>query len=259
VSESGHGYTPDTDVDESDALDLDDDAARGGMFDDDPERESTSTVALFEGDEGALELGQRRALVYLLKHRYISAQRYPLEWKALIVNPRPIRVRLNDLFMELHLDTDREVAYKRQIAPEGGGRPFPTLLHDTPWGREDTILLVYLRARYRSEQAAGAERVFIDREDMLEHIAQYRPPHATDVLGDQKKAQKAIEAVYKAGLLLGASTGDRFEIPRAIEVLLPMEKLTGLLYWLRRENGTIDPETGGSAPSTVAQTSEAPA
>jgi hypothetical protein len=226
------GYTePDLD-----ATDDADEAAADPFGVDDPERELTSTVALFEGDEGGLEEAQRRALVVLLKHRFISAPTHPREWKVLVVNPRPIRSRLNDLFLDLVLDTDREVAYKRPVNNESGSRPYPTLLHDTPWGREDTILLVYLRSRFRAEDAAGAERVFVDRADMLDHIAAHRPDRATDVAGDAKRAAKAVETVYRAGLLIGASTGDRFEISRAIEVLLPMEKLQDLLTWLRQQN-----------------------
>lgn len=236
--------------------DLDDDQLRpeppalGADFDEDPERELTSTVALFEGDEGGLELGQRRALVVLLKQRFMSSETHPKEWKALVASPRLIRARLNDLFLDLELDRDREVAFKRQVSPEGGGRPFPTLLHDAPWGREETILLVHLRSRYRAEQAAGANRVFVDRPDMLEFIAQYRPEHATDIAGDAKKAARAVESVYKAGLLLGASTGDRFEVSRAIEVLLPLEKLHDLLAWLREQNAATDPD--GDGPTTPA-------
>jgi hypothetical protein len=229
---------------------------------DDPERESTASVALFEGDEGGLELDQRRALVVLLKQRFITARTQPKEWRALTRNPRPIRARLNDLFLELHLDVEREVAYKRQISPEGGGRPFPTLLYDAPWGREDTILLVYLRSRFRSEQAAGAQKVFVDREEMLEFVEQHRPAHATDQAGDARKAGKAIEALYRAGLLVGLSTADRFEVSNAIEVLLSMEKLTELLAWLREQNrraaGT--PAAGTSAGDTSAGPSrDAPA
>lgn len=226
-------------------------------LDDDPERELTSTVALFEGDEGGLELGQRRALVVLLKQRFISSETHPKEWKALIASPRPIRARLNDLFLDLELDRDREVAFKRQVAPEGGGRPFPTLLYDAPWGREETILLVHLRAKYRAEQAAGAERVFVDRPDMLEFIGQYRPGHATDVSGDAKKAARAVESIYKAGLLLGPSTGDRFQVSRAIEVLLPLEKLQDLLAWLREQNAEdSDPATDPAATEADPATSE---
>jgi hypothetical protein len=204
--------------------------------------ESTSSLALFEGDEGGLELDQRRALVVLLKQRFISGRTHPKEWRALTRNPRPIRARLNDLFLELHLDAEREVAYKRQVSPEGGGRPFPTLLYDAPWGREDTILLVYLRSRLRSEQAAGNERMFVDREDLLEFVDQHRPAQATDQVGDTKRAIKAIETLYKAGLLIGPSTADRFEVSNAIEVLLPMERLQELLAWLRAQNSTDDGE-----------------
>lgn len=214
--------------------------AAGELEVDDPERENTSTVALFEGDEGGLELDQRRALVVLLKQRFISGRTHPKEWRALTRNPRPIRARLNDLFLHLHVDTEREVAYKRQVTPEGGGRPFPTLLYDAPWGREDTILLVFLRTRFRSEQATGANRVFVDRDDMLDFIDQHRPEHATDQAGDAKRAVKAIEALCTAGLLIGPRTADRFEVSAAIEVLLPMEKLTELLTWLREQNRSDD-------------------
>ncbi|GAA2165114.1 DUF4194 domain-containing protein [Pedococcus bigeumensis] len=207
----------------------------------DPERELTSTLALFEGDEGGLELDQRKTLVVLLKKRFISNQSDPKEWKALMANPRVIRSRLNDLFMDLHLDTEREVAYKRQVSPEGGGRPFPTLLYDTAWGREDTILLVYLRTQARHEQASGAERVFVERDDMLEFIAQHRPERATDQTSDAKRASAAVEALTKAGLLMTTNIPDRFEVSAAIEVMLPMEKLHELLAWLKEQNNPTDP------------------
>lgn len=204
---------------------------------DDPEREVTSTVALFEGDEGGLELAQRKALVALLKQRFISNATHPREWRALVANPRPIRARLNDLFLELHLDRDREVALKRQVLPEGGGR-FPTLLYDAAWSREETIALVYLRSRYRREQATGARRAFVDKDDILAFIAQHRPEHATDESGDARRAERAVEAVHRTGLLVGASTDERFEISNAIEVLLPLPRLTELLRWLQEQNAT---------------------
>jgi hypothetical protein len=231
------------------------DLAADDLDRDDPERELSSTLALFEGDEGGLELAQRRALVALLKHRFISARTHQREWNALVANPRLIRTRLNDLFLDLHLDPDREVAYKRQVAPEGGGRPFPTLLHDTPWGREDTVLLVYLRSHCHSERAKGAERVFVDKIDMLEHIAQNRPGSATDQSGDAKRATKAVETLYRAGLLIGPTDADRFEVSRAIEVLLPMPKLHELLAWLRTQTKP-DGELSDYCPQTTDTTDD---
>jgi hypothetical protein len=209
---------------------------------DDPDRELTSSVALFEGDDGALELAQRRALVALLKQRFITARSHPKEWLTLTANPRLIRSRLNDLFLDLHLDTDREVAYKRQVIPEGGGR-FPTLLYDVAWTREETMLLVYLRTRSRSEEVAGTSRTFVDREDMLQYVAALRPAHATDQAADARRAAKAIESLNSAGLLVGLRTADRFEVSPAIDVVLPLERLQELLCWVQAKNSTGEAST----------------
>jgi hypothetical protein len=214
--------------------------------------EVTSSVALFDGDQGTLDIDQRRALVVLLKNRFISAATHAREWRALARSPAPITSRLNDLFMELHLDLEREVAFKRQVAPEGGGRPFPTLLYDAPWTREETIVLVYLRQRYRNEQAGGAEKAYVDRDDILDYVEQHHPSSATDRAGNARKAQRAVENVYKAGLLIGRSDADRFEISAAIDVLLPLEKLQELTAWLKEQN---DARGGSSGTSSTGSTS----
>ncbi|MGZ4436863.1 MAG: DUF4194 domain-containing protein [Nocardioides sp.] len=202
---------------------------------DDPEREATTSVSLFEGDEGGLEHAQRRALVALLKQRFISARTHPQDWRALTENERLIRSRLNDLFLELQIDPVREVAWKRQAVSETGQK-FPTLLYDAAWSREETVVLVHLRDRFRAATAAGEERVFVDREDVVEYVAGFRPGHATDVSGDEKRARNAVSSVNKAGLLIGAPTDHRFEISEAIESLLPLERLKELLVSLQQTN-----------------------
>lgn len=236
-------------------LDADPDFADAVFGFDDPDRELTSSVALFEGDEGGLEQAQRRALVAIVKNRFITADSHPKEWRALVANPRLIRSRLNDLFLDLHLDVDRQVAFKRQAVPEAGGR-FPTLLHDTAWSREETILLVFLRTRSRADEAAGIAKTFVDRDDMLEHIASLRPQHATDQTGDAKRAVKAVESLLRAGLLIGPSTGERFEVSRAIDVVLPLERLTGLLTWLEQQNAggaAAEPDVDVDVPVDISE------
>ena len=59
------------------------------------------------------------------------------------------------------------------------------------------------------------------------YVAGFRPPHATDVSGDEKRARNAVSSVNKAGLLIGAPTDDRFEISEAIESLLPARAAPG--------------------------------
>ncbi|GAA2145047.1 hypothetical protein GCM10009844_19320 [Nocardioides koreensis] len=225
---------------------------------DDPGREATTSVSLFEGDEGGLEHDERRALVTLLKQRFISARTHPRDWRALTENERVIRGRLNDLFLELQIDPVREVAWKRQAVSETGQK-FPTLLYDAAWSREETIVLVHLRDRFRAAASAGEARVFVDRDDIVEYVAGFRPPHATDVAGDEKRARNAVGNVNRAGLLIGAPTDDRFEISEAIEPLLPLELLRELLVSLQQTNEpeqAEDPLFGGYEPEPAEQDEE---
>ncbi len=194
---------------------------------------------VFAGDTGALELAARRALVTLLKHRFITASSHPRDWRALLTHRTAIRARLNDMFLDLHLDTEREVALKRQVTPEGGGR-FPTLLHDLPWPREETALLVHLRSRARGEELAGQSRSFVERADLLDHLSSLRPPNATDHKGDTRRGERAIDALNRAGLLVGPADANRYEISPAINVILPVERLTELLESLTTEVGAAD-------------------
>lgn len=217
-----------TDTDIADVADIDTDEVEDFEAD---------SVSLFEGDEGGLEYAQRQALVSLLKQRFISARTHPRDWQVLVENERVFRSRLNDLFLDLQVDRAREVAWKRQAQAEGGGR-FPTLLHDTAWSREETLVLVHLRDRLRAGLAGGDARVYVDRDDLLDYVASYRPDHATDESGDEKRARNAVTSVAKAGLLIATATEDRFEISEAVEPLLPLELLRELLEALRQANGT---------------------
>src|SRR5262249_14376162 len=97
--------------------------------------------SLFEGDLGQLADGDLRALVVILKRRYVSAERDPDVWRILVENRIALETRLNDMFLQLVVDRDYGVAYKRQAVPDGGGT-FPTLLHNAAYSREQTILMV---------------------------------------------------------------------------------------------------------------------
>ena len=72
---------------------------------------------------------------------------------------------------------------------------------------------------------AGEGRVFVDREDVVDYVVGFRPPHATDVAGTRSGPAARWPASSKSGLLIGARTDDRFEISEAVEPLLPLELL----------------------------------
>jgi hypothetical protein len=195
----------------------------------------SESLSLFEGDDGGLSIDQRKTLVLILKHRYISAAQQPSEWRTLLASTHLLKSRLNDLFLDLHIDHHYEVAFKRQALPEGGDR-FPTLLYDAAYTREETILLVLLRQRFRSERANGQELVLVDRDNLLDNVGHFRPEHATDRSGDIRRANGAIDSLVKARVLLKTSDPDRFRVSPVIEVLLPVERLAELLEWLVAEN-----------------------
>lgn len=213
--------------------------------------DAAQSFSLFEGDEGGLTVEQRRTLVLLLKHRYISAALQPAEWRTLLASQRLLTSRLNDLFLDLHVDLHYEVAFKRQAVGEGGEK-FPTLLHDVAYTREETILLVLLRQRFRSERANGVDIVIVDRDNLVDNVAHFRPEHATDRFGDARRATAAVDSLAKARVLLKTSDPDRFRISAVIEVLLPIERLTELWQWLVDQNGTEQPDAAAAVvPDTT--------
>lgn len=177
------------------------------------------------------------ASCFVLKHRYISAEQNPTEWAVLLDAQLAIRSRLNDLFLELHIDHDAQIAFKRQAVPEGDGR-FPTLLHDIAHTREETILLVFLRERFRSDRSGGADAVYVDRDELLDTVERFRPPDANDRAGDTRRVENAITSLQRSGLLLRTADEQRLRIAPVIEVLLPVPRLHALLESLWTLNGT---------------------
>lgn len=197
---------------------------------------------LFEGDQGQLAGEVRRTLVSLLKKRYISADRNPVDWRVLTQNRRLLESRLNELFIKLVVDADRGVAYKRHAHPDQGTQPFPTVLHDQSYSREETILLVHLRMLLRGAQLEDPA-VFVDRSELMEEIANYRPAEATNQVRDEKAARAAIDSLVRLDLLIDSGDAERFRVAPIVEVLMSLERLTELVVWLK----TLQPGDGDAA------------
>ena len=102
------------------------------------------------------------------------------------------------------------------------------------------MVLVHLRDRFRAATAAGEGRVYVDREDVVEYVAGFRPRTPPTWPATRSGPATRSASVNKAGLLIGSPTDDRFEISEAIESLLPLELLKELLVSLQQTN---DPES----------------
>ncbi|RLP09676.1 DUF4194 domain-containing protein [Propionibacterium australiense] len=206
--------------------------------DDDPNEHGDATeetsLAMFEGDSSRLFPEQRRCLHALLKHRYLSAEKHPEHWAVLMADTELIKSRLNDVFLDLHIDRTHRIAFKRQATADS--EPLPTLLRASSHTKEETIVMVHLRRRFFTQRQEGDEAVFVDRQALLDEVADMRPDHATNRAMDQNRANKAIDSLVTAQVLLRTPDPDRFQISPVVEVLLPVEKLRALWTWLIESN-----------------------
>lgn len=218
-------------------------------LDDDPDAWSNgaepATSALFDGDIGTLEDKQRRALVALLKHKFISSATHAAEWKIIRDDQELFRSRLNDMFLELHLDERYEVAFKRRVVGDGV-KDFPALLQDLAWTREETLILVYLRNRHRMEQMSGRDDVTIEREEIDDYVKRFRPVHATDRAADETRFRKAVDNLITAKVLQKTNDAERLRISTVIPVLLPVARLKDLQEWLAARNTGLNADKPGT-------------
>lgn len=191
------------------------------------------SFALWEGDQGTLDARQRDTLVALLKKAFISSDDRA-EWRTLTRNPDPIRTNLNNLYFNLVIDPRSEVAYASPART--ADNPFKTLVRDAPNNREETLLLIYLRERFRSATANAEPYVYADTLAMYDYVQRFRPDSATDKVADERRVTNAIAGLLTAGLLVRTSDEGRYRVHRAIEALLPLPKLTQLVEAFKRLN-----------------------
>ncbi|MBU8579993.1 DUF4194 domain-containing protein [Brevibacterium luteolum] len=223
-----------------------DDLALDGLDDVNPVQEDETadqlSLAMFEGDTSVLFPEARQCLHLLLKKRYLSADRQPAEWETLMSNETLIRSRMHDLFLELHIDREQRIAFKRSVTTETGAG-LPSLLRNASYTKEETIVLIALRQRYFASRQEGDDAVFIDRETLLDEVADRRPETATNRAMDEKRANNAIDSLIKAEILRETNDPERLQILGIVEVLLPLEKLRELLTWLTSRNSEDATET----------------
>jgi hypothetical protein len=198
---------------------------------------------LFEGDQGLLAAEVRRTLVSLLKKRYLAADRNPVDWRVLQQNRHLLESRLNEVFIRLVVDTERGVAYKRHAHPDEGTVPFPTVLHDQSYSREETILLVHLRMLLRGRQLDDPG-VFVDRAELMAEVANYRPPESTNQVRDEKAVRAAIDSLSRLDLLTDTGDGERYQVAPIVEVLMSLDRLQELGGWLESQTSDGQEDSG---------------
>lgn len=190
------------------------------------EPSASASEPLYPGDSGTLGLDARRVLVQLLSGPSLDARRHSRLWPVLLAHEVEIRSRLADLFLELVLDAELQVAFVRQA--DTGELETPILLRRTPLTFLESALLLYLRELLAQADIRG-ERAVVSLDEMLEQMKLYERNLNTDRAGFEKRARAAVEKVKKNSLLSAVrGSADRFEIAPTLKLLFSAEEVAAL-------------------------------
>lgn len=182
--------------------------------------------ALYASDSGDLPLETRRVLVQLLVGPSLEARRHSQLWPILLRDEALIRRRLSELFLDLVLDRDMQVAFTRQA--DAGELEVPVLLRRAPLTFIDSVLLLYLRQRL-SQADVHAERAAVSTEEIVDHLSTYERTASTDRAGFVKRVNASIEKIKKHSILQKIrASEDRYEISPTLKLLFSVEEILSL-------------------------------
>ena len=190
--------------------------------------EQAPDQALYQGDSGKLSLDARRVLVQLLAGPSLDGQRHSKLWPILIRDEAAIRSRLSDLFLQLVIDRDLQVAFTRQA--ETGDLDVPRLLRRANLTFLDSILLLHLRQRLTQAEAHG-DRAVVSTDEIVEFLSVYEQAGNTDRALFEKRIHASIEKIKKHSILRKIrSSEDRLEISPTLKLLFSAEEIHALTW-----------------------------
>jgi len=189
--------------------------------------EAPQAVApLYPGDTGELPIETRRVLVQLLAGPSIDGRRHGKLWPALIRDEGLVRARLSELFLDLVIDRDLQVAFTRQA--DTGEIDAPTLLRRTQLTFLDSALLLFLRQRLTGAEARG-DRGVITAPEIVSHLTLYEHAVNTDKAGFSRRATAALRKMTQQKILIKLrGSEDRYEISSALKLLFSPETIGAL-------------------------------
>jgi hypothetical protein len=186
----------------------------------------TDAGAGFAGDTGRLPLDTRRVLVQLLLGPSIDATRQRRLWPVLLRDQAVIRSRLHELFLELVVDAEQQVAFTRQVVADEIDAP--VLLRKSNLTFLETALVLFLRQRLTQADAQG-ERAVVAFDEMQAQLAVYERVANPDQARFGRQVVAAIEKAKRLGLVrLLPGGSQRFEVSPALKLLFPAEAIQAL-------------------------------
>jgi hypothetical protein len=192
-----------------------------------------SGETLWTGDTGQLRDPSRRALLDLIRGPYLSGTRNRTLWSALLADEAAVRSRRHDLFLDLVVDRDHEVAFVRRVtAPE---REVPSAVRSATLTFIDTAMLLVLRQMLLTAETDG--RVIVGQDEVFEQLQVYRQADRDEhdfgkrLNASWTKMQNTLRVVHSAG-------DDRVEISPVLRLLLDDQQVAAIAREYRRLAGS---------------------
>lgn len=184
--------------------------ARRPEPDHDDERPEGTSVIL-----GRLVDDSRRVLVALLQGPFLDGRKDQARYAQLLRDRAAIEARLADLFLELVVDDDAQVAFVRQSEDDADA---PKLLRRlTGMNRLDSVLLLVLRQTLLTQSSRG-QRAVVSEQEIEQALAAYRRTASTDEAGFAKEVRASIAKLQRAGLL--DEQGDALEVSPVLRLMI---------------------------------------
>jgi hypothetical protein len=199
------------------------------------------STLLWPGDTGTMRGPSRRALVQLLRGPYLSADRHGHLWGALLNDEAPIRSRLADLYLDLVVDAEAQIAFVRNV--DSPAMDTPRVVRSATLTFMDTAMLLHLRQQLLS--AGGAERVIVGQDEVTDQLGVYGTADSGDHAGFAKRINASWTKLVKYGILAPTSTDGRFEISPVLRLVFSAEQIAAV----RAEYSRL----AGPVPATAAE------
>lgn len=173
----------------------------------------------------ALPPEAKRALTTLLTQRFITRAKHRAVFEALLGYEEQIRARLADMYLELVIDHEYEVAFKRQEPDSEGPK---MLRRDKPLSRDASLLLIQLRKElmYTDSVTARGSSVTVSEDQITEMLRPFRGDIDGDDAKFQRRVHTAIRAIVELRLLTEVSEAEHlYTISEAVAVLIGPDEL----------------------------------
>ena len=167
---------------------------------------------------------------------YLSAQRHPNLWNALLNDHDAIASRLADMFLTLVVDAEAQVAFVRNIDVDG--IDVPRVVRTAALTFIDTALLLNLRQQLL--QSGGSERTIVGRDEVADQMQVYRGRDNADPAGFAKRINASWGKLEKYGILAATSTEGRFEVSPVLRLVFGAQEIVDVQAEYARLTRAVD-------------------